>query len=103
MRNSENNGPADTDVQADSQAAQLLPRLNRELFADIFLLEVGLRELIIDRLSTIHGTRWLRTALPGGEIQTKVKEARSYEQRTPWVSYVALHPLYYLDFPELVT
>lgn len=79
------------------------PVENAKLFAAIFVVEVGLRELLIERLAAAYGNRWAQTALPGGDIQSKIREAREYERRTPWVSYVPLHPVYYLDFPDLIT
>lgn len=80
----------------------VLPVENGTLFALMYVIENGLRELIIDRMAGSFGPHWMKNGLPG-DVLTRVREAKEYERRTPWSSFVPLHPLYYLAFPDLAT
>ena len=80
----------------------ITPAINIKLYNALYVIEVGLRELIIEQFDAEFGTRWIRQQLPGGaDVQNWLKEARSYERQTPWISHIPHHPIYYLDFPQL--
>lgn len=80
-----------------------VPEANVKAYKLLFLLEVVLREYIIEKMESAYGVHWHKTALPSGEMLTKFKNAKEYETRTPWISHIPLHPIYYLDFPDLAT
>ena len=77
-----------------------IPSENNEIFALLYLIETGLRELIIDVLSNLEGQRWYRKCL-SGDILEKYKRGRESEAHAPWVQCIPHHPIYYIDFPDL--
>jgi hypothetical protein len=80
---------------------EFLPASNAVIASVIYLVETGLRELTIELMERVRGPRWVRSAIPGGDLQERIRNAREYERKTPWSSFVPLHPIYYLDFPDI--
>ncbi len=52
------------DSQPTSDIYSLVPRENLDAYAFLFAIEVGLRELIIDRLKSLSGHQWYKRRLP---------------------------------------
>jgi len=77
-----------------------LPQENIEIFSLLYAIETVLRELIIERLSSVEGSKWYKKCLPS-DILDKYKDSRNQEKRTPWLQCIPHHPIYYLDFPHL--
>jgi len=77
-----------------------VPDENLLAYTLIFVIEVGLRELIIETLEAKCGPSWYKERLPG-EILQAYRGARDYERRTKWLQLVPHHPIHYLDFPHL--
>lgn len=77
-----------------------LPETNRKVAELLFAIEVGLRELIIETLSSIDGERWHKQLLPA-DVYQKYLNGRRAERAAKWTNHVAHHPLYYVDFPDL--
>ena len=77
-----------------------VPDENLVAYRLLFVIEVGLRELILETLEAKCGAFWYKERLPG-EILQAYREARDYERRTKWLQLVPHHPIYYLDFPHL--
>jgi hypothetical protein len=77
-----------------------LPWENLEAYRLMFAIENGLRELIIDELSSLFGSHWYKSRLPG-DVFKKYKDARTFERTIGWVKLVPHHPMYYVDFPDL--
>lgn len=78
----------------------MLPDTNRSAAEHLFVLEVGLRELIIETLSEAAGPKWFKTHLPT-DISQKYFRGIQAERAAKWSAHVAHHPLYYIDFPDL--
>ncbi len=66
----------------------------------LFWIENALRELIIDELSLVAGSRWYKQRIPG-DILKKYREGVTYERSIKWVQLIPHHPIYYVDFPDL--
>jgi len=79
----------------------MLPETNARVVEAIYCVEVGLRELIVERLSADYGSLWWKTRLPG-DVRDAVGKGRQYEKRVKWTQSVSHHPLYYIDFPDLL-
>jgi len=77
----------------------LVPALNLQIYAMLFTIEAGLRELIIEELSIVTGPKWL-SVLPT-DVQAKCLKGPENDSAAGWTSYVDHHPLYYVDFPDL--
>jgi hypothetical protein len=69
-------------------------------YSYMFAIEVGLRELIIERLGALAGRQWYKTRLPADVLQ-KYREGRAKENGIPWTNFVHHDPLYYTDFASL--
>ncbi|MCX7406587.1 MAG: Swt1 family HEPN domain-containing protein [Planctomycetales bacterium] len=82
----------------ESQA--LFPETNCKVAGNLFVLEVGLRELIIETLSDVDGAQWYTTLLPP-DVAQKYLRGRQAEKAAKWTTHVEHHPLYYVDFPDL--
>ncbi len=78
----------------------MIPEENLEIFRLLYMMETGLRELIIDELSAVGGDLWYKTYLPG-DILEKYRAGRQAEQRSSWTRCIPHHPIYYIDFPDL--
>lgn len=78
----------------------LLPKENLEIYSSVYLIENGLREYVIETLSSMFGSRWYQARLPGDVLQ-KYKDARAFERSIKWSTLVPHHPIYYVDFPDL--
>ena len=86
---------------------------NLKAFKLLFEIETALREFLIERCEQSIGPRWHETVFPKitlerlkthGEPKPGAKgpgEKRSADDKKGWVSRVAFHPVYYLDFSEL--
>jgi hypothetical protein len=81
--------------------ARLMPGSNLRAYCCLYVIETGLRELIIEELSARGGASWHKRHLPG-DLLKKLREGRAYERNTPWTDNVPHHPIYYVDFPDLV-
>jgi hypothetical protein len=92
--------------------APQVPPSNLEIYSLVYVIEVAIRELIIERLAKQYGPKWYLEAIPRGsggqkdgrEVLSMLdkylrgdKSARS----APWAENIPHHPIYYLDFPEL--
>lgn len=71
-------------------------------YSKIYLIEVALREFIIESLSQIDNTKLYKKTIPK-DIVEKMSEGIKYENKTPWKSYVKHHPIYYSDFSNIRT
>lgn len=78
----------------------LIPVENLRAYSLLYVIEVGLREFIIDSLDKLSGHQWWKTRLPP-DVVPKVRAARSYERSVAWMDLVPHHPLYYIDFTDL--
>ena len=76
------------------------PQENLEIFAMLYCIETALRELIIESLSALEGSRWYKKCLPG-DILEKYRKGWEVEKRTSWTQCISHHPIYYVDFPDL--
>jgi hypothetical protein len=81
--------------------AELFPGTNRRVAEQFYVLEVGLRELIIEKLSAVHGPRWYRSQLPN-DVLKKYMDGHDAERASVWTNHIAHHPLYFIDFPDLL-
>ena len=77
-----------------------IPDQNLDAYKLSYLIEVGLREFIIDKLSAKFGHKWWRQRIPD-DVQRRMMDGRRYERSIPWTKLVPHHPLYYVDFPDL--
>jgi hypothetical protein len=77
-----------------------LPPTNRIISCYLYCLEVGLRELLIEVLSTTYGAKWWKQRLPGSVLES-YRKGRKYEQGIKWSQCIPHHPMYYTDFPDL--
>jgi hypothetical protein len=82
------------------EPAEIVPPSNRDVHAYLFVIECGLRELVVESMNVAIGPRWYVTRTNRNMVET-LKEAREYERRTPWTRLTLFHPIYYLDFPDL--
>ncbi len=79
---------------------RLVAEANMEAYRYVYCIEVGLRELIIETLSSAEGPRWFRHRVPGDILQ-EAKRAFEYEKSLKWTNLVPHHPLYYIEFASL--
>jgi len=77
-----------------------VPQDNISAYTLLFVIEVGLRELIVETLTAKCGPLWFKERLPG-DILKAYREARNYERTIRWLQLVPHHPMYYVDFPHL--
>lgn len=78
----------------------VIPSANVAIYRLLFKIEVGLREFIIDSLSSYYGNRWARN-LPD-DIKKKMASGKEYENKATWIEFISYHPIYYVDFTDLV-
>jgi hypothetical protein len=78
----------------------LVPRDNIEIYEYIYCIETSLRELIIESLEKVSGSKWYNARLPN-DVLTKYRNAKSFEQNIKWVQLVPHHPIYYIDFSDI--
>jgi hypothetical protein len=81
-------------------ASSRVPRENLDVYVYLYNIETALRELIIDLLSKVDGQKWYRTRLPK-DILEKYRKGLDFEKSMPWYRLLPLHPIYYIDFPDL--
>lgn len=79
---------------------EMLPESNREAVELLYVLEVGLRELIIETLAVAGGPKWFKTQLPP-DITEKYVRGRKTQFAASWSTHIEHHPIYYIDFPDL--
>lgn len=77
----------------------IVPPLNTQVFKLLFVVEVGLRELIIREFERLGPSEWKRRLPP--DVLDSFRSASTYERNITWTSLVPHHPIYYLDFPDL--
>lgn len=73
---------------------------NARAYRLIAIIEVGLRELVVEVLNEEVGAKWWETHLPP-DLKEKCLSGIQSERRTPWMDLYDHHPVYYLDFPDL--
>jgi hypothetical protein len=78
----------------------IIPQQNIDAYKFLFAIETGLRELIIEKLSSKAGIKWYKSRLPG-DVLGKYKDAIKFEKSISWISLIPHHPIYYIDFPDL--
>ncbi len=78
----------------------LVPKENSEIYSFLYLIETGLRELIIETLEAKKGTKWYLVCLPG-DVLKKYRQGIEYERNAKWIQTVPHHPIYYTDFSDL--
>ncbi|MCR9232590.1 MAG: Swt1 family HEPN domain-containing protein [bacterium] len=76
------------------------PPNNQEVAEQLYVLEVGLRELIIETLSEEDSAKWHKTLLPH-DITQKYLRGIQTERASNWTTHTPHHPIYYIDFPDL--
>ena len=76
---------------------KLYPNLNYSCSLYIYIIENTLRELIIEELSKIDGSKWYNQSLPGVEIINKYLDAKQYQIKKhvgcnvfPFIQYIIL-------------
>jgi hypothetical protein len=79
---------------------QLVPGENIEIYCYLYSIETALRELIIELLSATNGPLWYKKRLPG-DVLEKYRKGIEFEKSLKWFQLVPLHPIYYIDFPDL--
>ena len=77
-----------------------VPQDNVQIFQVLYQIEVGLRELIIDSLSSHCGPIWWKSRLPG-DVLDSYRKGLAYERGIKWIKMLPHHPIYYIDFPDL--
>lgn len=77
-----------------------IPKQNEEIFRYLYAIETSLRELIIALLTSVSGSRWYVTRLPG-DVLAKYRAGFDIERTTKWTQVVPHHPIYYIDFADL--
>ncbi len=79
---------------------ELVPPENLQPFQLIYMIENGLRELIIAELHKLDGPRWYKHRLPADVLQ-KYRDAIQVQRHIKWTSLIPHHSLYYIDFADL--
>jgi len=79
---------------------QLVPEENIEIYCYLYSIETALRELIIESLKAVDGSRWYKRRLPG-DVLEKYRKGIEFERSAKWSQLVPHHPIYYIDFPDL--
>jgi hypothetical protein len=77
-----------------------IPETNQKIFSLLYEIEVALRELIIQELTSKVGPKWYDKRILE-DHKARVKERLKFEKRQHWTSYIKHHPIYYLDFTNL--
>lgn len=77
-----------------------VPQENIEVYTILYHIEIALRELIVEALSKVAGSRWYSNRLTGDILQ-KYKDGRRLESQIPWTQFIPHNPIYYVDFPHL--
>ena len=90
----------DREQVAGLTSAASLPEDNARCYALMYAIENGIRELIIEELSSLEGALWYKHRLPGDTLK-KYREAVLFQRQVVWTKLVPHHPVYYLDFPDL--
>lgn len=81
-------------------ADEIPPKTSIETYRCLFQIENALRELIIETLSNVVGSRWSKQRLPP-DVQDKYRKGVEYERASNWMHLVPHHPIYYVEFPDL--
>jgi len=77
-----------------------IPEENIVIYKLLYIIEVGLRELIIQSLEATCGSHWWKERLPA-DVLEKYRKGREYERTIKWCQLVPHHPIYYVDLPDL--
>src|SRR5258708_7569436 len=77
-----------------------IPQDNILVARHLYCIEVALRELIIESLHSLAGTRWYKQRLPEVVWKESLKKLAD-ERKSKWTQVVNHHPLYYTNFAEL--
>jgi len=78
----------------------LVPSENLVAYRNLYRIEVAIRELIIELLAKVDGSRWYRRRLPELVWRGSLDKIRR-ERSSHWTRMVPLHPIYYTNFSEL--
>ena len=76
------------------------PDTNNQVVKQIFVIEVALRELIIEELTKASGPTALKQHLPP-DVYQKCIDGVISEKACKTTNHVDHHPLYYVDFPDI--
>src|SRR3990172_1509008 len=77
----------------------LVPQINLEVFSHFYVIEVVLRELIIETMGTAWGPYWYKR-LPV-DVTARIARGVEFERSTAWTHVIPHHPIYYVEFPDL--
>ena len=77
-----------------------VPEENLAIYKLLLIIEVGLREFLIEALEASCGSDWWKKRLPG-DVLAAYRNGCRYERRIRWCQLVPHHPIYYVDFPDL--
>lgn len=80
----------------------VIPETNLRIVSTLYVIENGLRELIIELFQGLNDPRWYKHRLPP-DLFDKYKQGRTHERSQAWTQCVPHHPVYYLDFPDIAT
>ena len=86
-------------MRRDKAQGNLVPSTNLVIYEQLYIIEVGLRELIIEALGALT-PKWTKQRLPN-DLREKIADGIKIEQGTKWTESIPHHPAYYLDFPDL--
>lgn len=81
-------------------AEDSLPLANIKIYKLLYKIEIGLREFVVEELSKHYGAKWHKT-LPD-DVKKKMTEGKECEKKASWVNFIPFHPMYYIDFTDLV-
>lgn len=76
------------------------PTSNLSAYAILFEIENGLRGLVVGKCDSAMGAKWYKD-LPK-DLQEKYVNGIAYDRKSAWRKLVVHHPVYYLDFPDLM-
>ena len=86
--------------EESSMKPAILPKENLEIYELLFMLEVGLREFLIDTFEAQIGVKWWKQRLPN-DVKEASQSGLQIERGAKWSEIVSHHPIYYIDFPDL--
>jgi hypothetical protein len=90
-------------MKDQSDPKVLVPESFRLASDYMYGIEIALRELIIEVMDAdpSHGRLWYLKLEPARDVVKKMREARTDQLRNRHIQFIAYHPIYYTDFPDL--
>lgn len=73
---------------------------NIQAYKYIHVIENGLREFIIERMTLKYGALWYKSHLTTNALDN-YKKGITYERNIKWNDLIPHHPLYYIDFTNI--